>query len=251
MASVQNSKIKPNICKSHFLLSPSSILLSQMSKLQTKEFTWQTQASSPLVPLQFDSAQYKRTEKYPSMQRRNKNPTHYAHISPVLWKHWRHSVFQNAVKVHSSSKPNHKARTASVASAIKWKNKRFTCTLLPYSLSPSPFCPFILCQCVAAIVLTLVIDHNSGSAPTSLPSLETPLWNDNIGSHCGTCQWDTEHLCRPDRVNNKSFSRSVHTCLPVYGNTEWNKGYDVIQKDSRSSPPDILIVLSFHWTRSS
>lgn len=161
----------------------SSILLSQMSKLQTKEFTRQTQASSPLVPLQFDSAQKKRREKYPSMLWTNKNPTHYAHISPVLWKHWRHRVFKNAVRVHSSSKPNHKPRTLSAVSAIKWKNKRFMCALLPYSLSLSPFCPFILCQCVVAIVLTRVIDHSSGSAPTSLPSPETPLWNDSISSH--------------------------------------------------------------------
>lgn len=180
-----------------------------MSKLRTKEFTWQSQAGSPLVPLQFDSAQKKRREKYPSMLRRNKNPKHYAHISPVLWKHWRHSVFKIAVRVHSSSKPNHKARTSSVASAIKWKNKRFTCTLLPYSLSP------VLCQCVAAIVLTLVIDHSSGSAPTSLPSPETPLWMIASARIGGTCHWDTEHLCRPDRDNKVLQQKRAHmsSCL--------------------------------------
>lgn len=86
---------------------------------------------------------------------------------------------------------------------------------MPFIHSPS--LSFILSGCVTVIVISLVIDHSSGSAPTILQLLETWLWKDSINFHLrehACFQWDTEHLCRPEE-DNISFRKATELSLPA------------------------------------
>lgn len=106
--------------------------------------------------------------------------------------------------------------------ALTTKGKKEICTVYIFFLFTLCLTfSFIPSRCVTAIVISLVIDHSSGWAPATLPLLEIWLRKDSINFHLkehACFQWDTEHLCRPER-DNESFSKATEICLPVYHDT--------------------------------
>lgn len=156
-----------------------------MSKLQINEFIWQTLPSSPLVQSQLDSAQQKRTEKdilpYNAELKIPRNTVtfllFYGNTDDTVYlKMWWESTVAPNPTIKSEL---HLSLQMTPVKCFALRIKDF-CAYQCLIHSLHLFLPFILCRCVTAIVITLVIDHSSGQAPTSLPSLETTV---------STCIW--------------------------------------------------------------
>lgn len=96
--------------------------------------------------------------------------------------------------------------------------------------SPHLFLPFCLCRCVSAIVITLVIDHSSSQAPTSLPSLETAA-SAYIRVNMPVRGRTPLNLTGTTNPSAEAYSYGFLS-TPTLN----EKDHDVIHKDSHSSP---------------